>query len=341
MLTEFDPTWVPVLLENPAEALNSVRASLNDGQLLDAYSETVSGAVANVASAVVNIQVTKPSLGRRGEGGGSGFIIAPDGFVLTNSHVVHGAKSIEVTLHDTRTLTAALIGDDPDTDLAVIRIDSAQLPFLSFADSKKLRVGQIAVAIGSPYGFHQSVTAGVVSALGRSMRAQSGRLMDDILQTDAALNPGNSGGPLVNSRGQVIGVNTAVILPAQGLCFAIAANTAQLVAAWLIRDGKIRRSYLGLAGQNTTIHPRLVRHHKLSNNQGVLVAGTELDGPARQSSLAEGDIIIAFRETSISSIDDLHRVLVGEEIGIRSTLKIIRGVEMVELSVTPQELPRH
>ena len=341
MLTEFDPTWVPVLLENPAEALNSVRASLNDGQLLDAYSETVSGAVANVASAVVNIQIKNPSLGRRGEGGGSGFFIAPDGFILTNSHVVHGAQSIEVTLHDARTFSAALIGDDPDTDLAVIRIDAAQLPFLPFADSNKLLVGQIAIAIGSPYGFQQTVTAGVVSALGRSMRAQSGRLMDNIIQTDAALNPGNSGGPLVNSSGRVIGVNTAVILPAQGLCFAIAANTAQLVAAWLIRDGKIRRSYLGLAGQNSTIHPRLVRHHKLFNNQGVLVAGTEVDGPARQSGLAEGDIIIAFRETSISSIDDLHRVLVGEEIGIRSTLKIIRGVEMVELSVTPQELPRH
>jgi S1-C subfamily serine protease len=166
-------------------------------------------------------------------------------------------------------------------------------------------------------------------------------LIDDIIQTDAALNPGNSGGPLVNSRGEVIGVNTAVILPAQGLCFAIAANTAQLVAAWLIRDGKIRRSYLGLAGQNTTIHPRLVRHHKLSNNQGVLVAGTELDGPARQSGLAEGDIIIAFREAPISSIDDLHRVLVGKEIGTESILKVIRGVEMVELRVTPQELPRN
>ena len=215
------------------------------------------------------------------------------------------------------------------------------LPFLPFADSKKLRVGQIAIAIGSPYGFQQTVTAGVVSALGRSMRAQSGRLMDDIIQTDAALNPGNSGGPLVNSSGKVIGVNTAVILPAQGLCFAIAANTAQLVAAWLIRDGKIRRSYLGLAGQNTTIHPRLVRHHKLSNNQGVLVAGTEPDGPARQSGLAEGDIIIAFKEAPISSIDDLHRVLVGKEIGIESTLKVIRGVEMVDLSVIPQELPRH
>jgi S1-C subfamily serine protease len=341
MLSEFEPAWVPVLFENSTAAPPAVNGSFTDGELLDAYSDTVSGAAANVAPAVVNIQIKNPSLGRRGEGGGSGFIIAPDGFILTNSHVVHGAKAIEVTLHDARTFSATLIGDDPDTDLAVIRIDAAQLPFLPFADSKKLRVGQIAVAIGSPYGFQQTVTAGVVSALGRSMRAQSGRLMDDIIQTDAALNPGNSGGPLVNSSGKVIGVNTAVILPAQGLCFAIAANTAQLVAAWLIRDGIIRRSYLGLAGQNTTIHPRLVRHHKLANNQGILVAGTEPDGPARQSGLLEGDIIIAFKKSTISSIDDLHRVLVGKEIGVNSSLTVIRGVEMVELSVIPQELPRH
>src|SRR5580692_4267611 len=339
MLSEFESTWVPVLLENSVESRASVRGPLSDGQLLDAYSETVSGAATNVAPAVVNIQIQNPSLGRRGEGSGSGFFIAPDGFILTNSHVVHGAQSIEVTLHDARTFGATLIGDDPDTDLAVIRIDAAQLPYLPFADSNKLRVGQIAIAIGSPYGFQQTVTAGVVSALGRSMRAQSGRLMDDIIQTDAALNPGNSGGPLVNSSGKVIGVNTAVILPAQGLCFAIAANMAQLVAAWLIRDGKIRRSYLGLAGQNATIHPRLVRHHKLTNNQGVLVAGTEPNGPAQQSSLAEGDIIIAFKGSPISSIDDLHRALVGEEIGIKSTLTIIRGVEMMDLIVIPQELP--
>src|SRR6202047_2460348 len=333
MLSEFEPTWVPVLLENSTESLTSIRGSLNDGQLLDAYSETVSGAVTNVASAVVNIQIKNPSLGRRGEGGGSGFFIAPDGFILTNSHVVHGAQSIEVTLHDARTFSATLIGDDPDTDLAVIRIDAAQLPFLPFADSKKLRVGQIAIAIGSPYGFQQTVTAGVVSALGRSMRAQSGRLMDDIIQTDAALNPGNSGGPLVNSSGSVIGVNTAVILPAQGLCFAIAANTAQLVAGWLIRDGKIRRSYLGLAGQNITIHPRLVRYHKRPKNQGILVSGTETGGPAQRSGLAEGDIIVAFKDSPVYTIDDLHRALVGTEIGIESTLTVLRGTELVNLLV--------
>jgi S1-C subfamily serine protease len=340
MLSEFQTSWTPVLLENSATAAAPDQTALSDEQLLDAYSETVSGAAANVAPAVVNIQVKNPSLGRRGEGGGSGFFIAPDGFVLTNSHVVHGAESIEVTLNDARTLSAKLIGDDPDTDLAVVRINASQLPFLPFADSKNLRVGQIAIAIGSPYGFQQTVTAGVVSALGRSMRGQSGRLMDDIIQTDTALNPGNSGGPLVNSSGKVIGVNTAVILPAQGLCFAIAANTAQLVAGWLIRDGKIRRSYLGLAGQNTTVHPRLVRHHKLANNQGVLVAGIEPDGSARESGLEERDIIIGFRDAVISTIDDLHRVLVGKEIGVRSALKVIRGVEMIELSVVPRELPR-
>jgi S1-C subfamily serine protease len=339
MLSEFQPAWTNVLLDNAGTVAAPDRTVLSDGQLLDAYSETVSGAAANVAPAVVNIQVKNPSIGRRGEGGGTGFFIAPDGFILTNSHVVHGAQSIEVTLHDARTFSATLVGDDPDTDLAVVRIDASQLPFLPFADSKKLRVGQIAIAIGSPYGFQQTVTAGVVSALGRSMRGQSGRLMDDIIQTDAALNPGNSGGPLVNSAGNVIGVNTAVILPAQGLCFAIAANTAQLVAGWLIRDGKIRRSYLGLAGQNATIHPRLVRHHKLANNQGVLVAGIEPDGPARQSGLEERDIIIAFKDAIISTIDDLHRVLLGKEIGVKSTLKVIRGVEMVELSVIPRELP--
>jgi S1-C subfamily serine protease len=339
MLSEFQPAWTPVLLENSGTVAAADRGALSDGQLLDAYSETVSGAAANIAPAVVNIQVKNPSLGRQGEGGGTGFLIAPDGFILTNSHVVHGAQSIEVTLHDARTFSATLIGDDPDTDLAVVRINASQLPFLPFADSKNLRVGQIAIAIGSPYGFQQTLTAGVVSALGRSMRGQSGRLMDDIIQTDAALNPGNSGGPLVNSAGKVIGVNTAVILPAQGLCFAIASNTAQLVAGWLIRDGKIRRSNLGLAGQNTTIHPRLVRHHKLANNLGVLVAGIEPDGPARQSGLEERDIIIAFKDANISTIDDLHRVLLGKEIGVKSTLKVIRGVEMVELSVIPRELP--
>jgi S1-C subfamily serine protease len=339
MLYDFDPTWVRTFVENPSAGSPSVGTPLNDNQLLDAYSKTVSGAAGVVSPAVVNIQVKNAAPGRRGEGGGSGFIIAPDGFILTNSHVVHGAKSIEVNLPDAQSFSATLVGEDPETDLAVIRIDSTRLPFLTFADSNQLCVGQIAIAIGSPYGFQQTVTAGVVSALGRSMRAQSGRLMDDIIQTDAALNPGNSGGPLVNSTGAVIGVNTAVILPAQGLCFAIAANTAQLVAGWLIRDGKIRRSYLGLAGQNITIHPRLVRYHKRPKNQGILVSGTEAGGPAQRSGLAEGDVIIAFKDSPVYSIDDLHRALVGTEIGIESTLTVLRGTQMVNLVVVPQELP--
>lgn len=310
--------------------------SSGDDLLLDSYSRTISSVVAQVAPAVVNIHV---GTGRRGEGNGSGFIIAPDGFVLTNSHVVHGARKIEVTLADARTFDANLIGEDPDTDLAVLRIGANQLPSLEFADSKKLRVGQIAVAIGSPYGFQQTVTAGVVSALGRSMRAQSGRLMDDILQTDAALNPGNSGGPLINSRGQVIGVNTAVILPAQGLCFAIAANTAQLVAGWLIRDGKIRRSYLGLAGQTVPLHPRITRFHRLNQESGVLIAGVEQGGPVDLSGLSEGDIIVSFKNNMVSSIDDLHRFLVGSEIGQRSVLTVVRGTEILDFLVTPRELP--
>src|SRR6202162_4111996 len=323
MLSEFEPTWVPVLLENSGQVLPLVQGSFTDGQLLDAYSETVSGAALNVAPAVVNIQIKNPSLGRRGEGGGSGFFIAPDGFILTNSHVVHGAQSIAVTLHDARTFSATLIGDDPDTDLAVIRIDAAQLPFLPFADSKKLRVGQIAIAIGSPYGFQQTVTAGVVSALGRSMRAQSGRLMDDIIQTDAALNPGNSGGPLVNSFGRVIGVNTAMILPAQGICFATSIDTAKFVASRLIRDGRVSRSYIGLAGQNVPLPRRIVRFYNLAVETGILVVSFEDISPARKAGVLTGDIIVGLDDHPIAGIDDLHRLLTEERIGRKSSLAVI------------------
>ena len=240
--------FLPILSESGSVPRTAAAPATVDGQLLDAYSQTVAAVADRVAPSVVNIRVLA---GERGAGSGSGFLIAPDGFIVTNSHVVRGARELEVTLHNAHTFSARMVGTDPDTDLAVIRIDAREsLPHARLADSGAIRVGQIAVAIGSPYGFQQTVTAGIVSALGRSMRADSGRLMDDILQTDAALNPGNSGGPLLNSAGEVIGVNTAVILPAQGICFAIGSNTAQWVAAWLIKEGRIRRSSIGVAGSN-------------------------------------------------------------------------------------------
>jgi S1-C subfamily serine protease len=339
MLTELAP--IPVLSQHPDPNQPPLSASAgnSDTNLLDVYSSTVSAVVQRVAPAVVNLRIDN-GRSRNSHQGGSGFAITPDGYILTNSHVVRGARAIEVTLSDATTIAAQLVGDDPDTDLAVVRIDTTLPAFLGFADSKKLRVGQIAIAIGSPYGFQQTVTAGIVSALGRSMRADSGRLMDDILQTDAALNPGNSGGPLVDSTGAVIGVNTAVILPAQGLCFAIASNTAHLVAAWLIKEGKIRRGFLGIAGQNAPIHPRLVRAHRLAQSSGVLVAEIDSGGPADIAGVTPGDIIIAFKGSPVVSIDDLHRLLVGNEIGKRSVLTVTRRTEILELLITPRELER-
>jgi S1-C subfamily serine protease len=308
----------------------------DDSALLDAYSQTVAAAVSRVASAVVNIRVLN---GERGQGSGSGFIIARDGFILTNSHVVHGARELEVTLHDARTFPAQLIGTDPETDLGIIRIDAPDLQHVRIADSSRLRVGQVAVAIGSPYGFQQTVTAGIVSALGRSMRAESGRLMDDIIQTDAALNPGNSGGPLINSAGEVIGVNTAVILPAQGICFAIASNTAQFVAAWLIKEQRIRRSSIGVAGQNVPLHMRVVRFHKLPVDRGVQIAEIEPGSPADIAGLKSGDTIVGFKGNPIATIDDLHKRLVASEIGVPSPLMILRGTEKLYVIVVPRELP--
>jgi S1-C subfamily serine protease len=271
------------------------------------------------------------------QGSGSGFIITPDGFVLTNSHVVHGADRIEVTLADGRHPDAHLVGDDPDTDLAVVRVYAPQLHPVRLGESKTIRVGQLAIAIGNPYGFQCTVTAGVVSALGRSFRANTGRLIDDILQTDAALNPGNSGGPLVNSRAEVIGVNTAVILPAQGLCFAIGIDTAKHVAGWLIKEGKIRRSHVGVGGQNVPLHRRLVRHYHLAVPSGVLVISVAPGSPAARASLREGDVMVAFNEQPIPSIDALHKMLTGDQIGIESRLTIIRGTEKLTLPITPGE----
>jgi len=319
--------------------------TLEDEEILDVYSQTITGAAAKAGHAVVNIRVSgRPAPEERNargqESGGTGFIVAPDGYIVTNSHVVHGAGRIEVTLADARSYPAELVGDDPESDLAVIRINAPALPFVRFADSRKLRVGQIAVAIGSPFGFQQTVTAGVVSALGRSMRSQSGRLIDNIIQTDAALNPGNSGGPLVNSRGEVIGVNTAIILPAQGICFAIASNTAEFVAAWLIKEGHLRRSWIGVSGQTAAIHPRIARFHRLKAAQGILVLGIEPGSPAAQAGLREGDTLVAFKGESLASIDDLQRRLVGSEIGVQSPLTILRGTEKLDLQIEPAESPR-
>ena len=314
--------------------------------LMDAYSRAVITAAEKVSPSVVYIEVGQLVTSRRGNaprvpqearGSGSGFIFTPDGFILTNSHVVHGAKRIEVTVSDGHKHQADLIGDDPDTDLAVIRINAPNLVPANLGEAQKIRVGQLVAAIGNPYGFQYSVTAGVVSALGRSLRAQSGRLMDDVIQTDAALNPGNSGGPLVTSRGEVIGVNTAMILPAQGICFATSIDTAKFVASRLIRDGKVSRSYIGLAGQNVPLPRRIVRYYDLAVESGILVVSFEGNSPARNAGLREGDIIVGFDDHPTAGIDDLHKLLSEDRIGHKSSLVVIRSTEKLSLEVTPEE----
>jgi len=318
----------------------------SDDDVLDAYSRAVIAAAEKVSPSVVYIEVEqrtstrRPNIPRRPQerrGSGSGFVFTPDGFILTNSHVVHGAKKIEVTLADGHKHVADLIGDDPDTDLAVIRINAPNLVPAQLGEAQRIRVGQLVIAIGNPYGFQYSVTAGVVSALGRSLRAQSGRLMDAVIQTDAALNPGNSGGPLVNSRGEVIGVNTAMILPAQGICFATSIDTAKFVASRLIRDGRVSRSYIGLAGQNVPLPRRLVRYYNLAVDGGIFIISFEPDSPARKGGLREGDIIIGFDDRPIGGIDDLHKLLTEERIGQRSSLTVIRGTDKLAVEVMPEE----
>src|SRR2546430_4204821 len=339
-----EPTVAALLNESEAGSVfESARVSpgWNDAPLLDEYSRTVVSAADRVGPAVVNIDIKQRLESRRGPrevgGSGSGFVIAPDGFILTNSHVVHAANQIAVSLPDGREYPAQLVGDDPDTDLAVIRIDAPHLAHVRLADSESLRVGQVVIAIGNPLGFQASVTAGVISALGRSMYAQSGRLIDNIIQTDAALNPGNSGGPLVNSAGEGIRVNTAMIRPAQGICFAIGSNTARLVAGWLIRDGRIRRSYIGVAGQNVPLHRRVVRFYNLPLETGVLVVSIEKNSPAERTGLREGDLIVGVNDQPIVSVHDLHKILVGEQIGVGAALTIIRHTEKLELPILPVE----
>jgi S1-C subfamily serine protease len=312
-----------------------------DEDLLDAYSAAVSRAVERARPSVVNVEVRGDrSAGRRGAGGGgSGFVLTPDGFILTNSHVVAGDQRAErhVTLADGRRCAATLVGDDPETDLAVLRIDAGPLAAATLGDSRALRVGQVAIALGSPYGFQCTVTAGVVSAMGRSLRARSGRLMDNIIQTDAALNPGNSGGPLVDSRGAVVGVNTAAILPAQGLCFAIPSHTAQLVAARLIKDGRIRRARIGVGGETAPVPRALARHHALRHETGVRLLSVERNGPADRAGLLTGDTVVAFGGEPVTGIDDLQRLLTEARIGTAAPVAVLRLTEKLELRVVAEE----
>ena len=321
-----------------AAAGNAGSAPEGDGALLDAYSRAVTEAVARVRPAVAHIRVErKARRGRTQEGSGSGFAITPDGYLMTNSHVAGGASALEATLPDGRVLDAALVGDDPDSDLAIVKVGAGGLAYAQFGDSARVAVGQLAIAIGSPYGFQHTVTAGIVSALGRSMRGATGRLLDNIIQTDAALNPGNSGGPLVDSRGRVIGVNTAVILPAQGICFAIASNNAERVAIALIRDGRVRRAHLGVGAQDMPLPRRVARHFGLTQDAGARIEAVEGGSPADAAGLRRGDIIVAFDGVPVTGVDDLQRLLTGGRIGDGIELTLLRRDQRLELKVTPSE----
>ncbi|HEV2715518.1 MAG TPA: trypsin-like peptidase domain-containing protein [Terriglobales bacterium] len=313
-----------------------------DLALLDAYSNAVISAAEKISPSVVKIDVAQTGRSRSGaprerQGGGSGFVFTPDGLILTNSHVVHGATRIQVSFSDGRRFPAHTIGDDAATDLAVIRIDAPSVIAAPLGDSQKLRVGQLAIAIGNPYGFQYTVTAGVVSALGRSLRSYSGRLIDDVIQTDASLNPGNSGGPLVTSDGRVIGVNTATIMGAQGLCFAIGINTAKFVAGRLLRDGRIRRAYIGVEAQTAPLHRRLVRFYDLPQESGVIVSAVTPGSPAQRAGLREADVIVSFDGKPVAGVDDLHRLLTDARVGVTSALIVLRWTEKLELRVVPEE----
>jgi S1-C subfamily serine protease len=312
-----------------------------DEYLLDEYSRVVTRVVETIAPSVVSISVRH---GRQanpaGAGAGSGFVVADDGLILTNSHVVDGASRVDVILPDGRECAADVVGHDPDTDLAVVRITAGDLTAAALGDSTRLRPGQLVVAIGNPYGFQHTVTAGVVSALGRSLRSRSGRLIEQVIQTDAALNPGNSGGPLVASDGRVVGVNTAIIAGGQGLSFAVPISTALLVVPAILRDGRVRRGYLGIAGQTVPLLRRVSRFHHLTQDSAVLVTSVEPDAPAHRAGLKDGDLIVTFDATTIRSLDDLHRALTDDRIGSRAVLGALRGTERLELVVQVDERKR-
>jgi S1-C subfamily serine protease len=327
---------IGILEHNANDSNSSPAAPAGEDLLLDAYSRAVVGAVETVGPAVLHLQVEAAN----GRGGaGSGVVFTPDGYVLTNSHVVAGAKRLQATFADGRSMEARLVGDDPDTDLAVLRLAGEAPAYARLGDAHKLRVGQLVIAIGNPFGFQATVTAGVVSALGRSLRASSGRLIDSVIQTDAALNPGNSGGPLVTSAGEVVGINTAIIAMAQGICFSISANTVEFVASRLIRDGRVRRSYIGLSGQNIVLPRRVVRFHDLAREGGVRVEATAERGAARAAGLLSGDIIVGFGGEPVGTVDELHRLLTEERVGRPAEVTVLRRAEKRLLSVIPREVP--
>ena len=327
-----------------SQASRQMPVSEND--LMDAYSRTVISACEKVSPSVVNIVIRQPARGRVPErsrssrevtGNGSGFVFTPDGFVLTNSHVVHHSSRIEVGLADGKRFPADLVGEDPDTDLAVVRIQGSQLLPVDLGDSQSIRVGQLVVAIGNPYGFQCTVTAGVVSALGRTLRSSSGRLIDNVIQTDAALNPGNSGGPLVDAHGEVIGVNIAAISLAQGICFAIGINTAKFVAGRLIKDGRVKRSVIGVGGQGIPLSRRVIHHHRLPVESGILIQWLVNQGPGHRAGLQEGDVILEFDNQPVAGIDGLHKLLTEEKAGIEVPLTILRGADKLTLQIVPEE----
>lgn len=333
-----DPYTYAALLSSPNRDSNQISFDYHpsDSELLDAYSRAVTTAVERVSPSVVKIDVRS---GRARGGSGSGFLFTPDGLVLTNSHVVHASNRISLTFLDGMTADASLIGDDPDTDVAVLRTDHLLTPTAVLGNSKNLRVGQLAIAVGNPFGFQFTVTAGVVSALGRSMRASSGRMMEEIIQTDAALNPGNSGGPLVDSNGHVIGVNTATIMGAQGLCFAIGIDTAKYIASEILQHGRVRRSWIGIAAQNVPLPRRIIYEYKLSTSSGVMATSIEPDSPAAKGGMRDGDIILRFAGENIGAINELHKALTAERVGTPQSVLALRGVSLVDLTIIPTTRP--
>ncbi|MGD1118296.1 MAG: trypsin-like peptidase domain-containing protein [Dehalococcoidales bacterium] len=330
---------------SPAAGAEGVgdQAPQDDAALLDAYSITISGVVTRVSPAVVHIRVKKKSHRRPGApselaGSGSGFVITPDGYIVTNCHVVEDTDAVEVSLADGNTCGAEVIGKDPATDIALLRISGSRLPMVNLGDSDRLRVGQVAIAVGNPLGFQSTVTAGVISALGRSLRSQSGRLIENVIQTDAALNPGNSGGPLLDSRGCVIGINTAIIQHAQGICFAIPVNTMRWVVTQLIREGKVVRGFLGISGQTVPLPVRVVRYFQLTHDAGVQVIDVTAGSPADRAGLKEGDIVIEMDGHAVNSVDDIHRRLPGESIGKSKKIVLLRGwTRRLEKDIVPAE----